>query len=162
MLLSCLNNTVARTTIIANIVTSLGNIGIFFTVRAIAKNRVTRKTFVCELQRVQKTGGDESNTTYWFDLHVVNFTDSDCSISSIVLRVNGSSYGVFQTRPTSRWTEYVKVRDVYIKAHISLTLESLFVQIPKEIEPKQVALLLATTSGTLNYILDISDFRNSL
>lgn len=160
MLLSYLNNTVAWTTIIANIVTSLGIIGIFFTVRSVAKNRVTRKTFTCELQRVQKTYRGDGNTTYWFDLHVVNFTDSDCSISSIVLQVNGTPYEAFYPRKINRWTDYVKVKDVYIKAHISLTLENLFVQIPKGIDPKHIALSIATTSGTLNYILDISDFRN--
>ncbi len=158
MILSCLSDTVAWTTIIANIVTSLGIIGIFFTIRTITKNRVTKRTLTCDLQRVQKVYTEEKRTEYRFDLHIVNFTDNDCSISSIVLQVNGTPYEIFQKRYTNNWIEYVKVKDIYIKAHISVTLEGVLIRFPDDTEIKKVSLLLDTTAGRLNYILNVADF----
>ena len=158
MILSCLSATVAWTTIIANIVTSLGIIGIFFTIRSVTKNRVTKRTFTCDLQRVQKAYIDEKITEYRFDLHIVNFTDNDCSISSIVLQVNGTPYETFQKRFINNWIEYVKVKDIYIKAHISITLEGILIRLSDDTEIKKITLLLDTTAGKLNYILNIADF----
>lgn len=158
MLTVILENLVAWTTIIANIVTSLGIVAIFFAVVSFAKNRFTKKTFLCKIQNVRKDSSEEIG--YFFDLHIVNFTDNDFFISRIQCIIDKEHYPVYQSNHTSAFQAFSDIMDIEVKPHMSNTVPNMYIDLLVTKPIKAFALQVETTIGTLNYILDVSDFRD--
>lgn len=160
MLSSELSQAVAWTTIIANIVTTLGIVGLFGAFFSFLKNRPTQKNILCEVQTILPCIEGPDEKRFRLDLHISNLTDESFSITNISCVLNGKAFPVYRIARPNGLSVCSEAIDVIIGAHMSATILGLYVDAKNDTEVTSASLLLITTMGELKYVLDPLDFGN--
>lgn len=139
-------------TLLANVSTIIGVVGIIVIIISIYKNRLTKKTFECNC-KILKTEKTEDSYFVYIDLKLLNFTEKDFFISAITFFYKNQSFILKEFySPYLNGLMYTRdIKDISVSSHESKTISG-HIELPLT-EEKNCCLYveLKTTEKTLIY-----------